>query len=129
VTKRFKMDPTIKLRWTRALSSGEYKQGVGFLRVVRPNGERIYCCLGVLCELHARETGGPGFEPAKVKGTGDLYMGVNNVLPEPVRKWAGLSSTRGGLVAIDEETIKELTTINDEGVDFQFISDWIEKNL
>lgn len=35
-----------KKRWLKALRSGEYKQGVGYLK----NGDE-FCCLGVLCDL------------------------------------------------------------------------------
>ena len=47
-----KMNPEIKAKWVAALRSGEYKQGRGQLR-----SEDLFCCLGVLCDLHAKETG------------------------------------------------------------------------
>ena len=37
----------LKTRWIEALRSGEYKQGMHYLR--KRNDE--YCCLGVLCDL------------------------------------------------------------------------------
>ena len=38
--------------WDKALRSGDYKQGVGRLKVSSPCGGDIrHCCLGVLCEV------------------------------------------------------------------------------
>ena len=42
-------------KWVKALRSGEFKQGTGTLRTVKPHGEPAYCCLGVVCELMRRE--------------------------------------------------------------------------
>lgn len=129
--KPIKMDPSVKLRWVRALRSGEYKQGQGFLRQTLNNGELLYCCLGVLCELYSREYGNYHFEPPKVPGSGDLFMGVNNVLPEPIRKWAKLPSPLGlpMYTHAPNGVLKFLTNINDEQFDFQTIADWIERQV
>jgi len=43
------MNPRIKQRWLDALRSGEYKQTMENLQDM--NG---FCCLGVLCDLHAQ---------------------------------------------------------------------------
>lgn len=40
------MNQEIKEKWVKALRSGKYKQGGGFLR----KGDR-FCCLGVLCDV------------------------------------------------------------------------------
>lgn len=40
------MNPELKLKWTKALRSGVYQQGVNALL---NNGK--YCCLGVLCDV------------------------------------------------------------------------------
>jgi hypothetical protein len=45
------MKPEIKKMWLEALRSGQYKQGGGALR---PHGGNEFCCLGVLCNLHAQ---------------------------------------------------------------------------
>lgn len=44
----------LRRRWIEALRSGEYKQGVTELKR-RRDGELLYCCLGVLCELIGTE--------------------------------------------------------------------------
>jgi hypothetical protein len=51
-----RMDPTIKAKWVAALRSGEYQQAHGTLRA--PNAHNCMCCLGVLCDLYAKESGG-----------------------------------------------------------------------
>ena len=43
------MNPEIKAKWVAALRSGEYKQAKGQLRI-----GNSFCCLGVLCNLHAQ---------------------------------------------------------------------------
>lgn len=45
-------------RWTKALRSGEYRQGQKALVRQDFAGNNLYCCLGVLCELVKFEVGG-----------------------------------------------------------------------
>ena len=45
------MNIKIKDKWVSALRSGEYKQGIGKLANKKTDGEILYCCLGVLCEI------------------------------------------------------------------------------
>ena len=45
-------------RWVKALRSGKYKQGLGALKATDSEGKPRYCCLGVLCDLHAKKTKG-----------------------------------------------------------------------
>lgn len=40
------MKKSIMTKWVKALRSGEYKQGFGYLC-----NEGNHCCLGVLCEI------------------------------------------------------------------------------
>ena len=47
-----KMDKRIKLKWAEALLSGDYKKGQGSLKK-----RDCYCVMGVLCDLHRKETG------------------------------------------------------------------------
>lgn len=47
-----KLKPEIKKKWVAALRSGEYKQARRLL-----HGGGGYCCLGVLCEVMAKDTG------------------------------------------------------------------------
>lgn len=45
------MKKEIAMRWIEALRSGKYMQGKGRLRSFYDE----FCCLGVLCNLHAIE--------------------------------------------------------------------------
>ena len=46
------MNQKIKERWVKALRSGKYKQGKGWLRKSSgPKKKSEFCCLGVLCDL------------------------------------------------------------------------------
>jgi hypothetical protein len=74
------MKADIKKKWVAALRSGEYLQAYSKLR----SGAR-YCCLGVLCDLYAKDTG-------RGSWIGD-HFAVNTVhynlaLPREVQSWA-----------------------------------------
>lgn len=74
------MKTRIKKKWLEALRSGEYEQTLGKLR-----DERGFCVYGVLCDLHAKETGG--------EWDGSAYLGKKGSLPGEVAGWAGLPAT------------------------------------
>ena len=65
--------------WVHALRSGAYHQGHCAFRA-----DGRHCALGVLCDLHARATGG--------HWDADCYLGCSGFLPPQVQAWAGLSS-------------------------------------
>jgi len=67
----------VKQKWVEALESGDYKQDTGCLR-----SSSGYCCLGVLCDLHSKETG--------VEWDNGVYLNKMSDLPEQVRQWADL---------------------------------------
>ena len=55
------MNKRIKNKWVKALRSGEYDQTDGTLAEVNlDTGKESFCCLGVLCDIHAQEKSGPG---------------------------------------------------------------------
>lgn len=72
------MKSDIKAQWIAALRSGEYEQGHGLLHPT----DNTYCCLGVLCDLHAKAGLGMWVD--------DRYNGVLEVLPIDVQVWAQL---------------------------------------
>jgi len=79
------MNKRIKKLWIEAL--GEYEQGFGQLR----KGNK-FCCLGVLCDLHAKELG-RNWETAGVDGINeDSYLDHTLALPPMVFAWAGLDN-------------------------------------
>lgn len=82
------MKRSIARKWAAALESGEYKQGKGQLR----KGDK-FCCLGVLCNLHAQAHPEiAGKEKAK-----SLYLGHRSTLPCEVAEWAAMRSNNGYL--------------------------------
>jgi len=108
------MKRSIARKWAQALDSGEYKQGKGHLR----KGDK-WCCLGVLCNLHAQAH--PEIA-AKQKRKG-VYLGSRAALPEEVQTWAGMDSYDG---YINYDT--DLVTMNDaEGKSFAEIAKVIRK--
>lgn len=126
-----KMNQEIKQKWLKALRSGEYKQGAGGLKRIHssnnPSGKNTfsYCCLGVLSEIC-------GIENEAVKlDTGTLFSGIyyfkypmnckrlTNMPPAIWLKSVGISDYVGD----------ELAEMNDDGMPFIKIADWIEENL
>lgn len=77
-----KMKPKVKKLWVQALLSGEYKQGRSRLR----DDKNRFCCLGVLCNLHAQTH--PRF--AKRQTNTVRYDRAIGIPSERVLKWAGL---------------------------------------
>lgn len=123
------MKKHIAKKWVEALRSGKYKQGQRRLRDENNN----FCCLGVLCNLHANEF------PKLAKDETDplMYLGEDESLPGQVREWSGISDPLGELKEIDwwveDDTCifdkyTSLAEANDEGVTFEKIADWIEQN-
>lgn len=103
--------------WVKALRSGEYKQTTGELRGGLNTDS--FCCLGVLCNLHAQTH--PKFA-AKQDDPG-FYGGQSDVPPEIVMNWSGLKTELG-----EFGSEMSLAEMNDEGADFNKIADTIEKN-
>lgn len=71
------MNKKIKRLWVKALKSGEYTQTRHALRK-----DDSFCCLGVLCDLHSKETG--------EKWQDIKYLYEDAGLPSEVIEWAGL---------------------------------------
>jgi hypothetical protein len=87
------MNKEVAKKWVKALRSGEYKQGINVLN--RDNKE--FCCLGVLCELAAKEgVVSSVVEVRDLDAASDLpcysYDGEASFLPESVVNWAKLKA-------------------------------------
>ncbi len=85
------MKPEIAKLWVAALRSGTYQQGQGRLR----GGGNCFCCLGVLCDLHSKETGIQWEDEGNGRhGCMDdaFYISSTTSLPDEVKAWAGASS-------------------------------------
>lgn len=111
------MDKRIKKLWVEALRSGEYKKGKGALRA---NGK--FCCLGVLCNLHAQEHP----EIAAQQTLKNTYMGHQELPPDEVYKWAKLD--KYDIVVIGDIS-NEIALHNDNGASFKKIAKAIEEQL
>ena len=107
------MNERVKQLWVEALRSGEYKQCNYSLR--RDESKVIsYCCLGVLCELYAREHS--HFDWAQI--------GIRTWLPVYVMHWAGLTKPDPEPKYGDHT----LSDLNDRaGYNFEQIAEVIEK--
>jgi hypothetical protein len=125
------MKADIKAKWLAALRSGQYEQTDKVLR----NNEGV-CCLGVLCDLYAQETGMEWFH-----NNDDYSMhGADSVLPLEVRRWADLPHENGAFVMVSRHydegenttvaNYPSLTELNDNWMyDFHQIADVIEEQL
>ncbi len=127
------MDKAIATQWVAALRSGKYKQGHGELRSNYLGGAAKFCCLGVLCNLHAAAHP----DIAALQTDPGVYLGDSALLPAQVQDWAGLKSNDGtpnldetadGEFTLNNHQYTDLADANDDGVSFKRIATWIEKN-
>jgi hypothetical protein len=129
------MNPDVKFEWVEALRSGRFKQGTGKLWVITHDQDNEphepgLCCLGVLCYLAELE-GVTTRQYHRFEGY-QFYMFGNtaDVLPEEVKKWAGLEYGDPRIPGIDDDhEDRSLAFINDNGADFDEIADLIDKYL
>lgn len=112
------MDYNRAMMLADALESGEYKQGERALR----NGPDMFCCLGVACDLYAKE------HPEKQSWSFfNAFMGETAVLPKTVKDWFGFKTVTGGLTNL-VEGYPSLLELNDGGKDFKYIAKVIRNN-
>ena len=130
-----KMNPEVKQKWIDALRSGDYEQGSEKLRSVTG-----YCCLGVLCDLYAREHD----TQWEFRGYDELSDETNphpmdywyfdeqsEFLPYSVMDWAGLK-THNPSMRVDSDDdfyTDEIANLNDSGYTFNDLSKLIEQQL
>lgn len=107
------MKPEVKEEWVKALRSGEYEQGEGFLC---KNGR--FCCLGVLIDVAVE---GDWVLVEDSLGCGDYWAldGNSGTLPVERQQELGLSGICHG----------QLTAMNDDGISFAEIATWIERHV
>lgn len=115
------MKSKIKKLWQEALRSGEYKQTKHQLR--KQKGKQAsFCCLGVLCNLHAQAHP----KIAAENTNPERYMGCSGVLPSEVRKWAGVDTSEGGEV-LYKDRYRSLVSLNDSGVKFKTVAKLLDQ--
>lgn len=123
------MDARIKKLWVAALRSGEYKQGKGRLRRPLPGSEFEFCCLGVLCDLHAKETRQGEWLNGGYKVPDFGSSSAYTLPPIEVYRWAGIGvqvDMHDTLFLIDGLRAG-LDTHNDSGATFEQIAKAIEE--
>lgn len=109
------MDATIKDKWIAALTSGEYRQTRNSLQF---GGG--YCCLGVLCDLAAKEGKGKwGTDAGGCVFTDSKGLDEFDVPSTDTLEWAGL-------VGSDWNHLAEL---NDDGHTFDTIAEVIKTDF
>ncbi len=119
------MKKNIAMKWVEALRSGKYKRGTGQLR----DEKNQFCCLGVLCNLHAQE------HPKVAAAQKDRcdYMYHSSYLPGAVQRWAGMKSEDGTVPfelapRVKGNRCENLAAMNDWDMPFSKIATFIEKN-
>ena len=122
-----KLKPQVKQKWVAALRSTAYKQGTLQLR----RRDNTFCCLGVLCNLHAQEHP----EIAIKNRNPEIYDGESCFLSRRVSKWAGLDASGHALINLEKPlrwNRREywcLVGANDDRVPFSAIADYIDRYL
>lgn len=105
------MKKALRDRWCKALRSGDYKQGIAQLKQ-GPEDKTLYCCLGVLREIHDPED--------------ETYLGSGSSLSEETAEAVGLTIFKQ----------QDLWERNDGRMEFSRkywtfsrLANWIEKNV
>lgn len=112
------MKKDLKQKWVGALRSGAYKQGIHYLKSLTGDQDEVYeyCCLGVLLDVAEKK-----FKPCKEEVydftqecDGDIWELSDALLDE---------------FLITEKEQNSLIRMNDSGVPFGKIANWIEENM
>ena len=107
--------------WLDALRSGEYKPGRGQLRTVN---ER-FCCLGVLCDLAAKDGGRQWSDPATYSCSNPSYnyeIGNTSYPPTIMMYYLGITEHAMSVIAIQNDA-----HVNSNGKHhFSIMADWLE---
>jgi hypothetical protein len=126
------MKKKIAKKWIKALRSGKYKQGKGYLKQINNKENYTHCCLGVLCELYNEDMKKKHKKLLKI--TRDHFSNFycfngNRVdLPIQVQQWANLSTSDGYFT--DHRYVSDsLASLNDREKTFKDIATAIENNI
>ena len=125
------MHQKIAKKWIAALRSRKYQQGRAQLRT----SSNEFCCLGILCNLHAQAH--PAF--AKLQVNPKRYGGSFELLCPEVQHWAGMRSSSGvpgraehsianSAIQVAGRPFRSLAEANDQGCTFDEIADAVELN-
>lgn len=100
--------------WIAALRSGKYQQGRAALKRENEFNFASFCCLGVLCDLAAKD-GGEQWHGKYYGNSGGL--------------WAFPPDTMVEFMVSDSEKFRTLAHMNDQGKTFDQIADYIEREI
>lgn len=119
-----KLPKAFKEKWLKALRSGEYEQGHGYLRT----SANHFCCLGVAGDLHNNETWQiPDNEYAVYRTAGGgVEMLVRGDVPDNVYDALNQFYPDHGVATT---ITARLASMNDTRRSFAEIADWIEEHL
>lgn len=110
-----------QLKWLEALESDEYTQGTGRLCTTNNSGSRKYCCLGVACDLAAKD----GVASVRQLSTNQInYDNEGAIMPPSVSKWLGTKGNDNNLI-FGSYCVTEM---NDRGKSFAEIAAWVRNN-
>lgn len=123
------MNAEIKKRWVEALRGGEYLQGKTALkRIVGENEKPRYCCLGVLCDLYAKEKNIEWQKAESVDPEKQMLLNSCSYLPNDIQIWSGLNQPNPIIRA--EFSDEQLSSLNDiREFSFNQIAYMIEEQL
>lgn len=119
--KEYKLSKKFKDRWVKALRSGKFKQGYGYLCEFDSNGENpIYCCLGVACVIG-------GIHPSDIECYTTITDAIGNIskIPKILIDDYNSNPLITKLVNFNDGNIKK----NQTPKSFKWIAAWIERNL
>lgn len=111
------MDKDVKAKWLEALRSGKYEQGAGYLEKAGCN-----CCLGVLARVQGLPAELDKYSQDTVKFEFPDYGkggGSPSLIAMPPDGFSGL----------DMDDMNRLAELNDTGHSFEYIADYIERNM
>lgn len=125
------MNKEVKQKWIDALRSGEYAQTVGVLKEKFSNGKDAFCCLGVLCDLYAKETSAEWIYNRRLGRYSFLEM--VDLPPRDVEKWANIDSDEEFVHKDEQGLVISSNTLYDfndlHGLTFEEIADIVEEQL
>lgn len=112
-----KLPKRLKTRWLKALRSGEYGQAKETLC----DGYGNFCCLGVL-------------EHIVLGGEIEINQATGKYLSMPSGQFYKYANIEVRLINPNTDMVFDpdvclLTDANDEGENFKFIANWIERNI
>jgi hypothetical protein len=134
------MHKNIMKKWVNALRSGKYRKGRNRLCSIRKNGNKNWCCLGVLCDLYIAENPGAleptiqfdGWTRKDVVAYDDGFsLSTMTTLPNKVAQWAGIAFKNGQFInqrTFQNTCLAELNDCTKSKRSFKRIADIIEKN-